>query len=70
LEVVQPGENKPIVVIANTKQWFSLNPAPDKKLVAVRITGSPGDEKKKMPDKILLLNSAGKVIKEIVESDE
>jgi hypothetical protein len=72
LEVVQPGEKKPIVVIANTPQWLSLNPAPDKKLVAVRTTTLllPGDEKKKMPDKILLLNSEGKVVKEIVESED
>jgi hypothetical protein len=65
LEVVKPGHKKGQVIVRRTMQVISLTPSPNKKLLVVRVSKTGN-----FPDRILLLNRDGKLVKEIVETDE
>jgi hypothetical protein len=70
LEVIKPGDKKSQVILDKRGNNVSLIPAPNKKLLAIRIATVSDDRKTDVSDKILLLNSEGKVVKEIIEADK
>jgi hypothetical protein len=79
LEVIRPGEKRPEVILKETNKSISLIPSPNQELLAIRITNYEYDSIHKiskrgrddlpLSHKILLLNRDGKVVKEIVETD-
>jgi len=71
LEVIRPGEKKPEVILGRTDKYPSLIPSPNETLLAIRITTPKSVREKQgsISDKILLLNRDGKVVNEIVETD-
>jgi hypothetical protein len=69
LEVGKPGEKSQVIVdkMENLSVFF---PAPKKKLVATRVVKEMDTSKAFVSEKILLFNSEGKLVKEIVEPDK
>jgi len=59
LEVIEPSKKDSQVILEKAEKHISLTPAPSKKLLAIRVG-----------TKILILNSDGKVLKEVVETDD
>jgi hypothetical protein len=71
LEILKPGEKKPEVIVAKTQKLVSLIPAPNKKLLAIRIAMHLfGEDEKELPNKILIVDSQGRVVKEIFEREK
>jgi hypothetical protein len=64
LEIVRGGERPKQLV--GKADWISFSPAPNDKLLAIRIVNLDRDK----PDEILVLNTEGQIVRRIVERKE